>query len=204
MFFHTRTSTCQTVSGCYETGNRRFICISFHVLCYEKLYDFKFKWKHRPNLLKNWTCFTIKRCHAPTWMHLHELIEKNMYFSSSPMTCAFLSVNCSDAEGRHIGETDADLKKSVWQVDNLKRDLVAAPSSFRMAMSCSCVSSRQPLWTFFEATLNVSSRVSPSLPSKIKIFLGNDSFQKNITCLKLYSPTRTLRSDAFNLAKQIS
>ena len=143
------------------------------------------------------------------------------------MTWAFVSVNCSCAEGRHIGETDAllffisniqgrsfnwpspisvpkrkfpssqsgpflvtgfteraagignflfgteiregQLKEPpcISQVKSQKRDLVALPSSFRMAMSLSSFSGFQPLWIFMEVTLNVSSSVSPSLLSKI-------------------------------------
>ena len=57
------------------------------------------------------------------------------------MAWAFLSVNFSYGGGRHIGETEADLtqKQIFTRVDNVKKDLVANPSSFRMAMSLSRV-----------------------------------------------------------------
>ena len=59
-------------------------------------------------------------------------------------------------------------KKQIFtRVDNLKKDLVANPSSFRMAMSFSTVTGFQSLWILIDAILNVSSAVSPSFKGQI-------------------------------------
>ena len=58
-------------------------------------------------------------------------------------------------------------KKQIFtRVDNLKKDLVANPSSFRIAMSFSVVGLFQSLWILIDATLNVSSAVSPSFKGR--------------------------------------
>ena len=57
-------------------------------------------------------------------------------------------------------------KQTFSWVDNLKQDLVADPSSFRMAMSFSRVTGFQSLWMLIDATLNVSSAVSPSFKGR--------------------------------------
>ena len=57
-------------------------------------------------------------------------------------------------------------KQTFSWVDNLKQDLVADPSSFRMAMSFSKVCGFQSLWMLIDATLNVSSAVSPSFKGR--------------------------------------
>ena len=59
-------------------------------------------------------------------------------------------------------------KKQIFtRVDNLKKDLVTNPSSFRMAMSFSTVTGFQSLWMLIDAILNVSSAVSPSFKGQI-------------------------------------
>ena len=86
----------------------------------EKSYNFDKKGNKNCNQpLEELNLIHQQKMLLPSLMSPYQLNKRDVI--PSPMTWAFLSVNCSGADGRHIGETDPLLTNIGVKSHNLKQ-----------------------------------------------------------------------------------